>query len=164
VIAVIRDRLTRLDPSVPLTDFQMLEARISESLREPRFYTLMAGTCAAMAVLFVTFGLYGLVSYSVSRRTAELGIRLAVGAPQMTILRMVLLQGLRMSAAGVVLGLGLALVFTRALASLLFEVTPIDPIALSSSAALVVVVTLMATYLPARRASRVEPVRALRHE
>jgi putative ABC transport system permease protein len=164
VIPVIRDRVTRLNPAVPLTDFQALDTRLRDSLREPRFYMLMAATCAVMAVLFVTFGLYGLVSYSVSRRTSELGIRMAVGAESGTILRMVLLQGLRMAVLGVAAGLGLAILLSRALASLLFQVQPFDPLTLSAAAAIVVMVTLAASYAPARRASRVSPIAALRYE
>jgi hypothetical protein len=162
VIPVVRDRLQRLSPAVPLSDFQGLDTRLRESLREPRFYTLMAATCAAMAVLFVTFGLYGLVSYSVSRRTSELGIRMAVGAESRTILRMVLLQGLRMAVVGVTAGLALAVLLSRAVASLLFQVKPFDPLTLSAAAAIVVLVTLAASYAPARRASRVNPITALR--
>jgi putative ABC transport system permease protein len=164
VIPVVRDRLNRLNPSVPLTDFQTVDDRIYQSLREPRFYTFMAATCASMAVLFVMFGLYGLVSYSVSRRRSELGIRMAVGAQRSTILRMVLLQGLRMSVIGVALGLALAAALTRALTSLLFQVEPLDPLTLSAAATLVVLVTLAASYAPARRASRVNPITALRYE
>jgi putative ABC transport system permease protein len=164
LVAVIRDRLTRLNPSVPLTDFQSLDSRVTESLREPRFYTFLAATCALLAVLFVTFGLYGLVSYSVSRRTSEMGIRMAVGAQQAEILRLVLFHALRMAAAGVVLGLGLSILIAQTLRSLLFQVQPVDPLTLSASAATVVVITLLASYVPARRASRVNPIVALRHE
>jgi putative ABC transport system permease protein len=164
VIPVIRDRLTRLNPAAPLTDFQALDTRLRESLREPRFYTVMAATCALMAVLFVTFGLYGLVSYSVSRRTSELGIRMAVGAEGGAIRRMVLLQALRMAVLGVAAGAVLAVVLSRALASLLFQVDPIDPLSLSVAAVVVVIVTLAASYTPARRASRVNPITALRYE
>jgi ABC-type antimicrobial peptide transport system permease subunit len=164
IVPVIRDRLHRLNPDVPLSGFQSLEERIYESLREPRFYTLMATICAAMAVLFVTFGLYGLVSYSVGRRTAELGIRMAVGATGATILRMVLLQGLRMTAIGVALGLALAVLLSRTLESLLFEVKPVDVPTFASAAAVVVMVALAASFAPARRASRVNPITALRYE
>ena len=164
VIPVIRDRLQRLNPAVPLTEFQALDDRIFQSLREPRFYTLTAAACAAMAVLFVTFGLYGLVSYSVSRRTSEFGLRMAVGAQRAAILRLVLLQGLRLSVAGVLLGLVLSVAFTRALGSLLFQVKPLDPPTLTAAAALVVLVTLAASFAPARRASLVDPIGALRHE
>jgi hypothetical protein len=164
IVPVIRDRLFRLNPEVPLTDFQTLNDRIHESLREPRFYTIVATTCAGMAVLFVTFGLYGLVSYSVGRRTAELGIRMAIGATNTMILKMVLLQGLRMAAVGVLLGLGLAILLSRTLESLLFQVNPIDPPTFAAAAVLVILVTLAASLAPARRASRVNPIAALRYE
>jgi putative ABC transport system permease protein len=164
LIPVIRDRLSRLNPSVPLSDFQTLDRRLHESMREPRFYTMMAAACAAMAALFVTFGLYGLLSYAVSRRTSELGIRMAVGADASAIRRLVLVQGLRMSGGGVVLGLALSLVFTRFLRSLLFQVEPLDPVTLGTAASTVVAITLAASYAPARRASRVDPIAALRHE
>jgi predicted permease len=164
IIAEIRQRLARLDASVPLTDFQTIENRVYESLEEPRFYTMMAATCAFMAVLFVSLGLYGIVSFSVSRRTPEFGIRLAVGAQQSTIFRMVLAQGLRMAAAGVTLGLLLSLLFTRVLTALLFQVRPMDPLTLGAAAGIVVMVTLLASYIPAYRASRVSPIVALRYE
>jgi putative ABC transport system permease protein len=164
LIPEIRSRLNKLNPDVPLTDFQTVDQRIYESLEQPRFYTLMAGACAFMAVLFVTLGLYGIVSYSVSRRTSEFGIRMAVGAQQAAILRLVLLQGLRMAAAGAALGVALSVVFTRVLSSLLFQVTPNDPMTLTAAAMLVVAVTLLASYVPARRASRVNPIVALRYE
>jgi putative ABC transport system permease protein len=164
IVPVIRERLRKINPAVPLTDFQMLDDRVTESLREPRFYTVIAAGCAVMAVLFVTFGLYGLVSYSVSRRTAELGLRMAIGAQRQTILRMVLLQGLRLALAGVALGLGLAVFATQSLRSLLFEVQPLDPLTFGIAAAVALLVTLGATYGPARRASQVDPLVALRYE
>jgi putative ABC transport system permease protein len=164
IVPVIRDRVQRLNSSVPLSDFQLLDQRLRDSLREPRFYTLLAATCAGMAVLFVTFGLYGLVSYSVGQRTTELGIRMAIGAQRGTIVRMVVSQGLRVAVGGVILGLGLAVASTRALESLLFGVRPLDWPTFSSAATIVIVVTLAASYVPARRASRVNPIAALRHD
>jgi len=164
LVPVIRDRIQRLNASVPLTDFQMLDQRLADSLSEPRFYTLMAVTCAVMALLFVMFGLYGLISYSVGRRTAELGIRLAIGAQRSAIVRMVLGQGLRLAAIGVALGLAFAMAGTRTLSTLLFGVQPTDVPTFSVAAAVVILVTLAACYAPARRAARVNPLATLRNE
>jgi putative ABC transport system permease protein len=164
IASTIRERIQHINPSVPLADFQTLEERLTESLREPRFYTVIAGACAVMAMLFVTFGLYGLISYSVSRRTAELGLRLAIGAQPQTILTLVLSQGLRLAFAGIVLGLALAFVSTRLLRSLLFEVDAHDPLTFGAAVSVTLLVTLLAVYGPARRASRVDPLVALRYE
>jgi len=108
--------------------------------------------------------LYGVVSYAVSRRTAEIGIRMALGARQQVIFREVLGQALWTAAFGVAIGLGLSLAATRLLATLLFEIKPIDPPTLALAGTLVVVVTLLASFLPARRASLVHPIEALRHD
>jgi hypothetical protein len=164
IVPVIRERLGRIDPAVPLTGFQMLDDRLGESLREPRFYTVIAAGSAMLAVCFVMFGLYGLVSYSVSRRTAELGLRIAVGAEPRTILRMVLRQGLGLGVIGVAVGVGLAALTTRWLESLLFGVQPLDPLTFTSAALIALLVTVAAAYGPARRASRVDPLVALRYE
>ena len=164
IVPVIRDRLNRLNASVPLTDVETLDRRLTESLREPRFYALIAGVCAVMAVLFVTFGLYGLISYSVSRRTSELGLRMAIGAPRDAILRLVMWQGFRLACAGVALGLALAFLTTRSLQSLLFEVQPLDALTFASASVLALVSTLAASFGPAYRASRIEPLTALRHD
>ena len=164
IVPVIRERLARIDPAVPLTGFQMLNDRLGESLREPRFYTVIAAAAAILAVCFVTFGLYGLISYSVSRRTAELGLRVAVGADPRTILGMVLRQGLGVGVLGVSLGLALAALTTRWLESLLFGVQPLDALTFTAAAAIALLVTVAAAYGPARRASRVDPLVALRYE
>jgi putative ABC transport system permease protein len=160
----IRRRVAQIDPSVPLKNFTTISARIHKTLDEPRFYTLMAGACASMAVLFVTLGLYGLVAFSVAQRTSEIGIRMALGAPRNSILRGVLWQGLQMAALGVAIGLALALATTRVLTTLLFEIKPNDPATLAMAATLVIVVTLAASYIPARRAMLVDPMVALRYE
>jgi putative ABC transport system permease protein len=164
IIPEIRRRLATLDAGVPLTNFETVAGRLRQSLDEPRFYTTMAASCAFMAVLFVSLGLYGIISYSVSRRTAEFGVRMAVGAGGMTILRMVLGQGLRMAAIGVTLGVAISFAAGRVLASLLFQVKPVDPVTLVPAALVVVLVTVLASYVPARRASRVSPIVALRYE
>jgi predicted permease len=160
----IRERIKALNAAVPLTDFQTLDRRQFESLREPRFYTMMAAGCAGLAVLFVTFGLYGLISYSVGRRRAELGIRIAVGAGQGRIVQLVLMQGLRMAAIGIAAGLALTFASSRALRSQLYEVQPFDPATITAAALLVMLVALAAAYGPARRASKSDPLVALRDQ
>ena len=164
VIPEIRRRISRVDPSIAVKNFSTIAARVYKTLDEPRFYTVMSVACALMAVLFVTLGLYGVVSYSVARRTSEIGIRMALGAPREAILRGILWQGLGMAAAGIAIGVGLSLAATRLLRSLLFEVKPIDPATLAAAAGLVLAVTLCASAIPARRASRVDPMIALRYE
>jgi putative ABC transport system permease protein len=164
VVPEVRRRIAQIDPSVPLTNFQTIDERIHKTLDEPRFYTLMAGACALMAILFVTLGLYGVVAYSVSRRTAEIGIRMALGARRSGILQMVLAQGVQLAAIGVVVGIALSLAASRILTSFLYQVKPSDPAVLAAASALVIVVTLLASYFPARRASNVDPIVALRHQ
>jgi predicted permease len=164
VVPEIRRRLQRLDAGVPLANFQTLDARIRMSLDEPRFYTYLAVVCAGMAVLFVSLGLYGLVSFSVAQRTPEFGIRMAIGASGSSILRLVLTQGAWMAAAGTAIGVALAFAFARVLGALPFHVQPVGARTLGGAAALVAGVTLLASYVPARRASRVSPLEALRAE
>jgi predicted permease len=160
----IRRRMTQIDSTVALNHFTTIKDRMYKTLDEPRFYTVMAVACALMSVLFVTLGLYGVVSYSVARRTSEIGIRMALGAPRGAILRGVLWQGLTMAGFGVVIGLALSLATTRILTKLLYEIKPNDPVTLVMAAGLVIAVTLAASYIPARRASRVDPMVALRYE
>lgn len=164
VFSEIRRRLGAINPDVPLVDFQPLSERIHDSLKEPRFYAFLAGLCAAMAVLFVSVGLYGVISYSVSRRTVELGVRMALGSSPGRILRLVLRQGVAMASIGAGFGLVLAYVATRGLQSLLFNVDAIDPPTLVASVLLIVGVALAAAYVPARRACRLSTMQALRYE
>lgn len=164
LIPEINRRLRAINPDVPLTGFQTLDARIRDSLREPRFFAFLAAVCAAMAVIFVGVGLYGVVAYSVSRRTVELGVRMALGSSHTRIKRLVLWQGAVMAIAGAALGLLLALVSMRALTSLLFEVHPLDPTTLAGSVLLVVAIALLAAYVPAHRACRLNLTAALRHD
>ncbi len=164
VFPVVRRRLNQAAPVVALDHFTSIRDRIYRTLDEPRFYTTMAATCALMALVFVTLGLYGVVTFSVLRRTAEIGIRTALGASAATILRGVLWQGTVMALAGVGIGLVLALSAGQVLGQLLFAVKPNDPATLAGAAALVTLVMLAASYIPARRASRVDPLIALRHE
>lgn len=164
VAAEVRRRVAAVDPSVPLISFQTLDDRLRGSLQEPRFYTSIAGVCAGMAVLFVMLGLYGIIAFAVSRRRAEFGVRMAIGAAPGRILRLVLRDGLALAALGLVVGLPLAVAIGRVLRSMLFEVGALDPLTLGIAAGLVVLVTLLASGLPAIRATRVSPVVVLRAE
>lgn len=158
----IRRRLSRIDPAIPLVHFERVTDRIHASLDEPRFYTWLAVACAAMAVLFVTLGLYGIVSFNVSRRTSEFGVRMAIGASGAAIQRLVLAQGAWMSGVGGAAGIALALASARVLRTLPFPVQTLSPATLGGAVGLVVGVTMVASYVPARRASRVSPLAALR--
>jgi putative ABC transport system permease protein len=157
-----RARVAQIDASIPLENFETLDQRIRGSLGEPRFYTILAAACAALAVFFVAIGLYGAMAYSVSRRTAEIGIRMAVGAQPSSILVMILRQGLIVGVLGAAIGAAMSLWLTRLLRALLFDVEPTDPLTFAAAAAFVIAITLLASYLPARRASRVDPIVALR--
>jgi putative ABC transport system permease protein len=164
LVPEVRRRLAAIDPTIPLTEFQTLDARLYKSLDEPRFYTLMAAACALTALFFVTLGLYGVVAHSVARRTPEIGIRIALGAQGGTILRMILRQGVALVATGVAIGALLSLAMTKVFSSLLFDVKPSDPATFAAAAATIAAVTLLASYVPARRASRLNPMAALRDD
>jgi putative ABC transport system permease protein len=120
------------------------------------------GVFAVVALSLSVVGLYGVLAYSVSRRRREIGVRTALGARAADVLRLVLGQGLRLTALGIVLGLAAAFWLTRWLSSLLFEITPVDPATFSSASVLLLAVALAACWIPARRAARIEPIQALR--
>ena len=164
LVPEIRGRVHRVDAAVPLVDFQLLTDRMHAALAEPRFYTYLATLCAGMALLFVTLGVFGIVSFSVSRRTSEFGIRMAIGASARTILAMVIRQAAIMAAAGAAIGLWLALFFGRVLSTLPFKVETPKSATLAAGIGIIAIVVLAAGYVPARRASRVSPLSALRHE
>ena len=141
-----------------------MDGRLAESLRQPRFSMLLLGLFAVVALVLSLVGIYGVLSYLVASRTREIGIRLALGAQPAHVVRGVLTQALRLVAGGVVLGLAGSFALTRLLTSMLHEVSPTDPGVLGGVAALLVTAALAACYVPARRATRVEPVIALRAE
>jgi ABC-type antimicrobial peptide transport system permease subunit len=142
----------------------MLSDTVAASLAERRFSMEIVGLFAATALLLAGLGIYGVISYMVGERTREIGIRLALGAERRTILRMVLRQGFELTMAGAAFGLACALVVSHLMAGLLYGVRPTDPATFVGVAVLLVGVALCACYIPARRAIRVDPMVALRHE
>jgi predicted permease len=160
----IRAIVQELNPSVPITEVRMMEEAVAKSMAD-RSITMTLLSIAALVALFLgTIGLFGVVSYVVGQRTREIGIRIALGADSGTVSRLVVRQGVGVIVGGIALGLIGAAALTRVLSSLLYEVSATDPMTFGGSAILLTAVSLLATWLPARRASRVEPTRALRAE
>jgi putative ABC transport system permease protein len=160
----VRREVRALDPSLPVTALEPLETVVARSISQPRFYMLVLGIFAAVALVLASIGIFGVVSYSVSQRTREMGIRIALGASRERVLGMVLGNAMRVAAIGVVVGLIAAVALSRTLASLLFDLSPTDPMTYAAVGIGLSLVALLASYLPAWRATRVDPVVALRAE
>jgi putative ABC transport system permease protein len=162
--ASARAEIQRLDPALPVAHVLPMEQVVHQSMARPRFVTLLVLLFALVALALAAVGTYGVLAYSVEQRTREIGVRMALGAEMGGILAMVMRQGLGLVVSGLVLGLGLAVVLRRVLASLLFGVSSTDPLTLGVVGAVLAVVAAAACYLPARRAAAVAPAVALRHE
>ncbi|HSM60999.1 MAG TPA: ABC transporter permease, partial [Longimicrobiales bacterium] len=162
--APVRRVLTDLDASIPMADVQTMETRVSRTMAQPRFLALLLGLFAGIALVLAAVGTYGVMSYSVAARNREIGIRMAMGAEAGSVQRMMLLQGAVLAGAGLVLGVGGAVGLTRFLSSQLFEVSATDPRTFVLAPLFLAGVALLACFLPARRATRVDPVQALRDE
>lgn len=162
LVPMVRAAVQRLDADQPLSDVHTLEAVVHEALARPRFLSLLVGLFASAALLLAAVGLSGVIAYTVRQRTRELGIRLALGARPGDVQGLVLGQGLVLAGVGVVVGLGVAWGLSRWMASLLFEVSTTDPLTFGGLALLVLAVSALATWLPARRAARLDPLIALR--
>jgi putative ABC transport system permease protein len=153
-----------VNPSLPLARVQTLETIQADSMAQTSFALVMLGIAAAVALLIGSVGIYGVVAYVVARRTREIGVRMALGAQTADVRRMFLRHGLSLTAAGIAIGIGLAALLARIVAAMLFGVGPMDPMTYVLVSAVLAAVSLLAVYLPARRASRVDPVVALRAE
>ena len=164
VMAGVRNQLALMDGNLPLADAATMRERLGDSLGEQRFRTLLIGSLASLALLLACFGIYAVMSYSVAQRTREIGIRAALGATAGELFRLVLRQALLVCGAGLATGTVAALALTRALRTLLFGVTPADPLSFGFTIALLLLVAILASYVPARRATKVDPMVALRYE
>ena len=160
----VRNEVSKLDPSLPVTKVSTMEQRVATAMAPPRFRTTLIALFAGVALLLACVGIYGVISYSVTQRTHEIGIRIALGAQRRNVLRLVLGQGALLAVIGVMLGLGGAFALTRLMASLLFGVTPTDAAIFTSVPLGLTAIALLASYLPARRATKVDPLVALRYE
>jgi len=158
----LREAVHDIDPALPLFDVITMDARLSRSIAGRRFNLLLLASFAALALLLAAVGIYGVIAYVVTARTREIGIRMALGAQQRDVLRMVLGHGMRLTLLGVAIGLAAALGLSRLLQALLFEVKPSDPLTFGLIPVLLAGIALLACWLPAHRAASVNPLNAIR--
>ena len=160
----MRRAVWSVDKNQPVFDTKSMEDVVAETFAQPRGMAILTGTFASAALLLAALGVYGLLSYVVSQRTRDIGIRMALGAQQSDTMRLVLRQGLILTAMGIVLGLTGAAAVTRYLRGMLFGVTPLDPSTFVAVSLTFLLVATLASYVPARRATKVDPLVALRCE
>jgi putative ABC transport system permease protein len=160
----IRGAVREVDPSLPVYGLRPMSEVVARSMVQPRFLSLLLATFAGIALFLAAIGIYGVMAYAVAQRTQEIGVRMALGAQRLHVLRLVFGQGFVLLAIGTAIGLGGAFALTRLMHNLLFEITPTDPLTYSGVVVLLAVVALFACYIPARRATRVDPLVALRYE
>jgi putative ABC transport system permease protein len=164
LVAAVRREVNSIDPDLALADIKTMEQLMSESLGRSRYRGVLLGIFAVVALTLATVGIYGVIAYAVSQRTREIGIRIALGARRRDIFRMVVGHGMILSLIGVALGVAASLALTRFLSSLLYGVSNTDPLTFTSVVLLLITVALLACSIPARRATRIDPLIALRHE
>jgi predicted permease len=164
IIAAVRGAVQGIEPNLSLFDIKTLAAQVDESLAQERLIGTVSSFFGLLSLLLAAIGLYGIMAYAVSRRTREIGIRMALGAQRNAVLRMILGQGMKLVLIGAVIGLIASFAATRLVASYLFGITPTDPVTFVGVPILLLIVALLACFVPARRATRVDPLLALRDE
>jgi putative ABC transport system permease protein len=160
----VKSQVWRLDDKIPLTKVEPMTSVISASLAAHQFNMLLMTIFAVTALILSAVGIFGVISYSVTRRSHEIGIRMALGAKRRDVLRLVVGQGMILAATGAAIGLGAALALTRLLSSLLFGVTTSDEVVFAGAPVLLLLAGFLACYIPARKATRVDPMITLRYE
>ena len=164
LVPQVRRAVAAVDPGVLVTEFKPMHEIVERSMTQQRVLAQLSIAFAVLAALLACVGIYGVMSYGIARRTNEFGIRMAMGAERRDVLRMVLREAITLAATGVVCGLGIALASGRLVNGVLFGLDPHDPFAIGIATALMIAVALGAGWVPAQRATRIEPMRALRHE
>jgi putative ABC transport system permease protein len=164
VMGFARRAVEEIDPREVIYNVRTMDEVVSSSFAARRLSMVLLSVFAALALVLACVGIYGVISYLVTQRTHEIGVRMALGAESSDVLRLVIGHGARMALVGVAIGVGAALGLTRLMASQLFGVSPYDPLTFAAVAMLLIVVAVAACYIPARRAMRVDPMIALRHE
>jgi putative ABC transport system permease protein len=159
-----RNEVYALDGSLPVSNVSTLDAVVARSISQQRFYMLLLTIFAGVALVLAAVGIFGVLSYAVSQRTREIGIRMALGAHGRSVIALVVRQAMILVACGVAAGLACGLLLSQTMARMLFGVTPTDPATYATVAGVLGVVALVASYVPARRATRVDPIVALRAE
>jgi putative ABC transport system permease protein len=163
LVPSMRQAVRSLDSQLPV-NFKTLDQVFSSSLDQRRFSLVIFGVFGSVALLLAAMGIYGVTSYAVAQRTQEIGIRMALGAQMSDVLKLVLKNGMSLALIGAAIGLGGAFAVTRVMSSLLFGVTPTDATTFTAVSAVLIIVALLACYIPARRATKVDPLVALRYE
>jgi putative ABC transport system permease protein len=164
VTDAVRSEVRAVDPNMPVSNVRTLEQVLAMSISQPRFYTTLLSVFAGVALVLAAIGIFGVLSYAVAQRTREIGIRMALGAEASSVRRLITREAMVLSGGGVLAGVIGAYFLSEALGTLLFEISPGDPLTLATVAALLMVIALVASYVPARRATRVDPMIALRTE
>jgi putative ABC transport system permease protein len=164
LIEPMRAMVSELDPDLPIFRVRSMAQIAGDAVAQPRVYLLLLGLFAGVAVLLAALGIYGVLTHAVAQRTREIGIRLALGAARTGVVTMVVRQAVLLAATGLVIGLALALGASRLIKGLLFGIEPSDALTYGAVGAALLLVALAASYIPARRASRIDPMRALRYE
>ena len=164
IVGAVRQEVRALDPDQPIAEVKKMTEWVDSSVAVSRYRTTLLGAFAALAMILAATGIYGVMSYTVAQRTHEIGVRMALGARRLDVLKLVVRQGMLLSVVGVILGLVGAFALTRVMASLLFGVTAKDPLTFVAVAGLLIAVAFIACVVPAQRATKVDPLVALRYE